>query len=44
VFHLAFIALPQAWHLFAGVISGQLTIESVTRHRLVRIALTVLSA
>jgi geranylgeranyl reductase family protein len=44
VFHLAFVALPPAWHLFAAVISGQLTIERVTRRRLVRWALTALSA
>jgi geranylgeranyl reductase family protein len=43
-FHMALILLPPAWNLFAQVISGQLSIASITRRRLVRLALTVLSA
>jgi geranylgeranyl reductase family protein len=43
VFHLAFILVPPAWKLFVSVISGRSSIASVTRHRLVRLALTVLS-
>ncbi|HEY1821218.1 MAG TPA: geranylgeranyl reductase family protein [Trebonia sp.] len=42
--HLALILVPQAWDLFADVISGQTSIASITRRRLVRLALTVLAA
>jgi geranylgeranyl reductase family protein len=44
VFHLALILLPQAWNLFAGVISGQLSIASIMQRRLVRVVLTVIAA
>ena len=43
VFHLALILLPQAWKLFASVISGQVSVASITRRRLVRAVLTVLA-
>lgn len=42
-FHLALILLPQAWNLFASVISGQVSVASITRRRLVRAVLTVLA-
>jgi hypothetical protein len=42
--HLALILVPQAWDLFADVISGRTSIASITRRRLVRLALTVLAA
>lgn len=43
-FHLALILVPPAWNLFVGVISGEQSIEGVTRRRLVRVALRVLAA
>ncbi len=43
VFHVAFILLPPAWKLFVSVISGRVSVASVTRRRLVRLVLTVLS-
>jgi flavin-dependent dehydrogenase len=43
-FHVALILLPQAWTLFASVISGQTSIATITRRPIVRIALTLLSA
>jgi geranylgeranyl reductase family protein len=42
-FHLALILLPQAWNLFARVISGQLSIAGLTGRPLVRLALSALS-
>ncbi len=41
--HLALILVPQAWDLFAGVISGRVSIASITKRRLVRVLLAVLS-
>jgi geranylgeranyl reductase family protein len=42
-FHLALVLLPPAWNLFARVISGRMSIASVTRHRLARAALAALA-
>jgi geranylgeranyl reductase family protein len=42
--HMMLILLPPAWKLFAAVISGQMSVARVTRSRLARAALTVLSA
>lgn len=44
LFHMALVLLPQAWNLFARVISGQMSIASITRNRLARAALTMLAA
>ncbi len=41
-FHLTLILVPQAWKLFANVISGRVSIAQITRYRLVRAALAVL--
>jgi len=41
--HLALILVPQAWDLFASVISGRVSIASITKRRVVRILLAVLS-
>jgi geranylgeranyl reductase family protein len=41
--HLALILVPQAWDRFASVISGQVSIASITKRRLVRVLLAVLS-
>jgi flavin-dependent dehydrogenase len=43
-FHMMLILLPPAWKLFAAVISGQMSVARVTRSRLARAALSVLSA
>jgi len=43
-FHLALILLPYAWNLFASVISGRMSVASVTRRRSARFLLAVLSA
>jgi geranylgeranyl reductase family protein len=42
-FHLMLVLLPPAWNLFASVISGRMSVARVTRSRLARAALTVLS-
>jgi len=43
-FHLALILVPQAWTLFASVISGQTSIATITSRPTIRIALKLLSA
>jgi flavin-dependent dehydrogenase len=42
--HLALILVPQAWDLFADVISGRVSIASITKRRPIRVLLAVLSA
>lgn len=42
-FHLALILVPQAWTLFASVISGRTSIAEVTSRPVVRAALNLLS-
>lgn len=43
-FHLTLILVPQAWTLFASVISGQKSIATITSRPIVRFALKLLSA
>jgi flavin-dependent dehydrogenase len=43
-FHLALILVPQAWTLFARVISGQASIATITSHPLIRLILKLLAA
>ena len=42
--HLALVAVPPAWRLFARVISGRASIAGIMRNRFLRLALTALSA